>query len=186
MGMSRIRSVPPDIFTDEDLMALPIPVRLTAIGLRLHADDYGRESTNTALLKASLYPTTAEISEEVLIEHLLQLEEAGYIALYHDASRTYYALADWPAPSHPKRSKFPEPPPSAFQKTAGRSLEDFSAWEREGEREGESPAGIPPSPFCPVHRPNGTRNDCRHCGTARLAHEQFLREHRAAGDEGSS
>ncbi|MGV3712240.1 hypothetical protein [Pseudolysinimonas sp.] len=180
MAMSRQRAVPPDIFTDEDLMQLPIPVRLTAIGLRLHADDHGRESTTTALLKASLYPTTEEISEEEIVEHLLLLDEAGYIGIYADGSRSYYALADWPAAQHPKASKFPPPPPETFMKTSGSPPEDVMAWEREGEGASEGgPAGVPPSPFCPVHRPNGTRRDCRHCGTARLAHEQHLRIQRA-------
>ena len=183
MGMSRIRALPPDIFADEDLMALPIAARMTGIGLRLHADDYGRETTNTMLLKASLWPATDEITEETLVEHLLQLDEAGYIVLYSDGAKSYYAIVDWPATSHPKPSKCPPPPPAAFQRSAGEPLDDRSAWEREGGSEGEARAGIPPSPFCRIHQPAGTRRDCRHCGTARLAHEQWVRENREVDDE---
>ncbi|MCU1418696.1 MAG: hypothetical protein JWP32_2870 [Schumannella sp.] len=190
MGMSRQRALPPDIFTDEDLMLLAPEVRLTGIGLRLHADDEGRESTTWWMLKASIWPGHPEITEDVLVDHLLLLDAAGYIGIYQAAGRTYYAVREWPSVSHREPSKHPAPPADLFRNRSGTSPEDFPAWEREGGRgrEGaaERPAGMPPSPFCRVHQPLGTEADCRHCGTARLAHDQWLREHRedSTSDEG--
>lgn len=185
MPMSRQRALPPDIFTDEDLIALPIEVRMTGVGLRLNADDQGRESTTTWMLRSAIWPGNPEISDDVLIDHLLQLDAAGYIGLYHHGGRTYYVLREWPSVSHAAPSKHPAPPADLFRNRSGTSPEEFSAWEREreggGVSAGERPDGVPPSPFCRVHQPAGTEQDCRHCGTARLAHDQWLREHRAEG-----
>ena len=179
--------LPPDIFTDEDLIEMPLAVRLTAIGLRMHADDQGRETTTPRMLVASIWPVDPDMDEETIVDHLLALDDAGYIGIYDAGGRSYYALRDWPSVSHAAPSKHPPPPAGLFRIRSGASPEDFSAWEREGAREREratewgeeSPAGIPPSPFCRVHQPRGTERNCRHCGTARLAHEQWLREHAA-------
>jgi hypothetical protein len=188
--MHKQKPLPGDIFTDEDLIALPIAVRLTAIGLRMHADDQGRESTTPWRVKSAIWPGNPEVTEDDLIEHLLLLDAAGYVGIYSVGDRTYYQVRDWPAPSHPAPSQHPAPPADLFQRAAGISPEARSAWEREREGERgwesapESPAGVPPSPFCKVHQPNGTRQACRHCGTARLAHEQYLHESRQrTGDE---
>jgi hypothetical protein len=182
MGMSRQRSIPPDIFTDETLIGLPIETKWTAIGLRLQADDQGRESANTALLRASIWPLTSSITEDTLIDHLLDLDRVGYIAVYSAGERTCYAVLDWPAVSHPQESRFPAPP--VLQRDSSGPLETFSAGERESGGEGESaegggarPAGFPPDPFCPVH-PRGVFADCRNCGTARLYARKWEREQR--------
>lgn len=180
MGMSKMRPLPHDLWTDEDLIALPLTVKWTAVGLRMHADDEGRESVTDWMLRPSIWPGDADMTEELLVDHLLLLAEAGVIGLFESGGRTYYQMRSWPSVSHPQQSKHPQPPPELFQNFAGSPPEDFSAGEGErGERgtSEESPAGIPPSPFCLVHQPNGTRQNCRHCGTARLAHEQWLREH---------
>ncbi len=182
--------LPPDIFTDEDLIALPIDVRLTAIGLRMHADDHGRETTTPWMVRAAIWPGHPEMTEDVLIEHMLTLDDAGYIGIYSAGERTYYALRDWPSVSHPAPSRHPAPPADLFRNRSGTGPDSFSAGERGSEREREtseewreeSPAGIPPSPFCRIHQPYGTERNCRHCGTARLAHEQWLREHSTEGD----
>ncbi len=158
---------------------------MTAIGLRMQADDHGRESTTPWLVKSAIWPGNPEITEALIEDHLLLLDEAGYITIYCADGRTYYAVNDWPAVSHPAPSKHP-PPPATFQRHSSGSLENFSAWEREGgESEGgaERPAGILPSPFCKLHQPSGTRANCRHCGTARLAHEQAVEERRALAED---
>jgi hypothetical protein len=186
MGVGKLRSIPPDLWTDESLIELPLPVKWTAVGLRMHADDHGRQTVTDWMLRPSIWPG-AGISEEELVDHLLALADVGYIGLYDAQGKTYYQVREWPSVSHPKRSDYPDPPPSLFQRAAGGSPEGRSAWEREGEGgewgDEERPAGIPPSPFCPVHRPNGTRGNCRHCGTARLAQEDWIRTHEAGGDD---
>lgn len=180
--MDKNRPLPPDIFTDEDLIALSIPVRMTAIGLHFHADDQGRQTATTWQLKGSIWPGNPEITEDVLIEHMLTLEQAGYIDLYSDETRTYFSLTRWPRPNHPLPSKFPEPPADR-RRPDGDQPADRSAGERaSGERAGEPerPDGIPPSPFCRMHRPAGSGGvPCIHCQDARLAYSVWEREQRA-------
>jgi len=181
--------LPPDIFTDELLMDLDIELKWTAVGLRMNADDHGRESANPMLVKAAIWPLDPSKTNTVIEDHLLALDYAGYIGLYNVDGRTYYAIADWPSVSHAARSRLPAPPPGTFQRSSGGPPEFLSAGERGSEREREwtsesseeSPTGIPPSPFCKLH-PRGTTANCRHCGTARLHHEQWLREFRDAPD----
>lgn len=192
MPIDRQVPIPPEVFTDEALMEQPLPLRFTLFGLRMFADSQGREWATPARLKAALYLYNAEVSERLIEEHLLWLDAEGYLTLYLHDDRFVYAIADWPSISHAKPSRFP-PPPS--DRSSRGSLESFSAREREEreERESrgesaegvwgvsesaweESPDGTVPSPFCPAH-PRGTQQRCRNCGTARLAQEQWLREH---------
>ncbi|MCC2030637.1 hypothetical protein [Microbacterium allomyrinae] len=190
MTIGKLRPTPPDLWTDEDLISLPLEVKWTALGLRMHADDHGRETCTDWKLRPSIWPG-ASLTEDDLTEHLLILDAAGYIGIYAEGGRTYYQVREWPSVSHPLRSKHPAPPPDLFQRAAGDPLAGRSAWEREGEgewaSEGESPgarlAGFPPSPFCKVHHPHGTTNDCRHCGTARNAAKVWEQENRGTPDE---
>lgn len=192
---SRQRSVPPSMFADEVLLELPTAVRLTGLGLRFFANEQGRQTANPILLKGSLYPLTDEVTTEVLDEHLVALDDVGYIRLYAVANRTYYQVVDWP--SVDKRgidmSRVPPPPPdpsntpdSSTQTLAVVEGEEREERERagEGEREegvGEAPQGSrsrllgtpKPSPFCKKH-PDGSDRPCPPCGRARLAHGEWV------------
>ena len=181
MAIGRQRMLPPDLLLDEQLMELEPAVFKTAIGLRMHADDHGRQALNLRIILGQVWPTSDVVTTEVLEDHLLELDAVGYILTYTVEGRNFYAMATWPSVSHASPSTLPAPPLESFRSRSGGSPESFSAGEGEGERgwgEGgaESPAGVPPSPFCKLHQPNGTRANCRHCGTARLAHEQWLYE----------
>jgi hypothetical protein len=192
MGIRRQRSIPPEVWTDETLSALPAAVRLTANGLRMHADDSGVENANVRLLWASLYPLSTEVSEGDLSEHLLLLAYAGEIVLYTAGERTYYALVDWPKVDHPQPSRLPQPPPDLVASVSRTVREGFAAGGEgeSGERvaPGESPSRTDRdgtrSPFCPKH-PEGTFNACGPCGTARVQHETDVARLRRAAEEES-
>jgi hypothetical protein len=193
-GMIRRRRwIQPEFFTSEDVLALPRDARLTFIGLWLYADDYGRERTNAALIKADVWPVEEEITADVVEEHLLLLADRGMIRLYELAGREYFQLTGWdrwqpvqnpsrsniPAPPAPSACTEPEQAPqTAYVDPSEDPRSEGEREEREGEREeGESQgegvseraAGItrPPSPFCDRH-PGGTSKPCKACGTARL------------------
>lgn len=184
MGISKMRPFPTDLWTDEDLIALPVPVKWTAAGLRMHADDEGRESVTDWMLRPSIWPGRNEVDADVLVEHLLVLSYAGVIGIYTIGDRTYYQLRVWPSVSHPQRSKHPPPPPELFQNGSGWSPADFSAGEREsgesaGERPDQRPSGLPPSPFCRDHQPAGSGGTpCVLCQDARLAYQVWVKEQR--------
>lgn len=184
MGMTRKREIHPQMFHDEELMSLPVAVRWTAVGLRLFADDFGRESATSIRIRSAVWPMDADITDAVIEEHLLTLDEAGYLVLYQVGKRTYFALRNWQKVDRPTASSIPEPPAETDSRAA---RESFVAGERGRESEWESKRGeraeensqaaregTPPSPFCAAH-PEGTNSPCRNCGTARLRHEQWIR-----------
>lgn len=181
MTFARQRPMPPELWTVEKFMLLEPAVKWTAVGLRMFADDHGRETRTDWILRRALYPRD-EVSAEEFDSHLLALAEAGAILLYEVNGAEVYQITDWPAVSHAKRSLFP-PPPEDRRRTAGDSPEGLRVEEREGERgsgasepESEASSG-PPSNFCPRHRPNGVNHPCRDCGTARLAVDEYWRTH---------
>lgn len=112
----RRRWIQPEFFTSEDVLALPKDARLTFIGLWLYADDYGRERTNAALIKADIWPLDDDITQGVVEEHLLLLADREMIVFYTVGGREYFELTGWTRhqPVHsPSRSFIP--PPSASQ-----------------------------------------------------------------------
>lgn len=54
--MTRIRTIKPEFWEDEDIGKLPIPCRLFFIGCWNFADDYGVIKANAALLKSQIFP----------------------------------------------------------------------------------------------------------------------------------
>jgi len=187
MGMTRMRTLHPQMFHNEELMSLPVDVRWTALGLLLYADDNGRESATAVRIRSAVWPMDVHITDATIEEHLLILDEADYLDLYQVGKRTYFALKRWQRVDRPTVSTIPEPPAQPDSRAA---RESFVAGERgrEGEGEGErderseggeeksrpTPEGTPPSPFCRAH-PVGRDGPCRNCGTARLRHNLWLK-----------
>ncbi|MFL2002279.1 hypothetical protein [Microbacterium sp. A1-JK] len=173
----------PEDWQDEDLMSLPVPVRFTYLGLKMFADDQGRESATAARIKAALFTLDEAVTLQEIDEHLLVLDESGLIALYVVGPRTYFAISDWPRVDGAKPSRIPDPPPTV--RTSSGFDPDDVAVVGEGEREeGEVPRGgahsgssPEPSPFCSQH-PDGTEKPCGGCGTARKRHEIWARRER--------
>lgn len=187
MAMNRRRQILPELFTNENLLALPVEVRLTAIGLHLYADDEGRASATPQLIKAALWPMDRNITAAKIDDFLLMLDEADFLELYSAGSRTYYSILVWPRVDRPTPSVCPAPPPRDPLANRSRFIRESIAVEEEREeREARSEeehyshtppdetfTGLPPSPFCKTH-PNGTDAPCRNCGTARLRHQRWL------------
>lgn len=183
MGISRQRPVPPEDFTSEELLSLPATVRATMTGLRMHADDQGRENAHQRLLWSSIWPLSEEVTEDDVVDHLLRLAEVEWLDLYSATGRTYYQIVNWPKVDHGKPSRLPAPPSRTPR-------ESFAAGESESAGESERPESGPsrtipalgPSPFCSQH-PDGIDEPCRDCGTARLRHERWVVARRAVATE---
>lgn len=177
MGIgSRNRAITTRVFTDPAMLALPLEVRWTAIGLRLHADDEGREVAHPRLLWSSIWPLSEVVTEDELILHLLTLEDVGEIQLYSAGDRTYYRIIDFPKVDRGQPSGHPNPPPLANQSRIDRegTRETFAAGEREGgeEARGVFRGDMPPPFGCPEH-PEGSFDPCGPCGTARMRHQAW-------------
>lgn len=157
----------------------------------MHADDHGRGRVRLRHILADVFPETSEITEAVLVDHLLMLAEAGVIVLYEDAHGSCFEFVDWPKVDRPGRPSAPPAPP--FAKPSRDHREGFVAgesereWERESEsgresegaREGErestsrmSREDLPPDPFCSEH-PGGVEFPCIACQNARLRNQHY-------------
>ncbi|MDR6867883.1 hypothetical protein J2Y69_002491 [Microbacterium resistens] len=188
MAITRQRSVTPDAFLNPRLLTLSPEARLTEVGLRLYADNFGREVAISRLLAAAIFPLSREMRDEDMDRILLELDQAECIEVYDVAGVTYYQMSDWPAVQHPgPKSRHPDPPAESHEPFMKGSRESHGEGEGERERawEGESVGGRglhdqdqePPSPFCPSHRASGGTDDpCRRCGRARLQRKVWDRE----------
>jgi hypothetical protein len=190
MGIgNRQRAIPPRVFTDPEMLALPLPVRWTSIGLRHHADDQGREIAHPTLLWSSIWPLSTEVTEEDVILHLLALDDVGEIQLYMAGGRDYFQVIDWPKVDHANPSKLPSPPPreNASRTIRETARETFAGGE--GERaESESAASrtnldLGPPIGCDEHPNNTTTEKCGPCGVARLQHTLWERRRAAEARE---
>lgn len=185
MTLTRPRTVTVEAF--ERTRSLPPMVRVTAEGLRMHADDHGRGWVEFRQILADVWPETSEVTESVLVDHLLILAEADVIVLYEHRGRSCYAFTEWARVDRANTTRVPDPPP--FARVSRESREEFVAGERGSERERESArAGesgretqsarmsreeLPPDPFCPDH-PGGVLEPCIACQNARLRNKHFL------------
>jgi len=183
------RVVPPDLFESRELRRLPLEVKWTLIGLRFVADDWGRAPIEEWEIKALVWPERRDIGSDEIVDLMLALDEAGEIGIYHSKAtgQSYFQLRAWPAVQHKKNelSRYPEPPADLLARFAGIEPESFRAWEGEGESGGEGVSGtpaaaaslpLPPPPFCKVHMPAGTEDNCRACGNRRMQLQHWGRE----------
>lgn len=177
----------------QQIRRLPPALRATAEGLRMHADDHGRGRVELRQILADVYPEQSEVTESVLVDHLLELAEANVLVLYEVRGISHYEFNLWGRVDRPTRSELPEPPPLARRSRATRESrlageresERESEREREGESaresesEGETPSArmsrevLPPNPFCADH-PGGVLEPCIACQNARLRNKHFL------------
>lgn len=82
--MARIRTIKPEFFTSETIAGLPVPARLTFIGLWTEADDYGNLLDNPRLLKGHIWPLDDDMTPTDMSLHIQVLVDAGLIDRYHD------------------------------------------------------------------------------------------------------
>lgn len=103
--MSRIRSIHPGQWTDEDFVECSFPARLLALGVRNEADDNGIFDWKPITLKMKLFPADAVDVSTLLAE----LETSGQIMKYEIDGRSYGAIKNFRIYQSPKapKSMFP-------------------------------------------------------------------------------
>lgn len=96
--MSRIRSVHPGFFTDENLVACGAYARLLFIGLGVEADDKGIFEWKPLTIKMRIFP-----ADHVMVEDLLaELVNAGAVKQYEINDRKYGAIRNFRRFQKPK------------------------------------------------------------------------------------
>lgn len=175
----------------------PIAAKPTALGLWLHTDGLGRREVVPELIAAAIYP--GEAATELVIEHLLLLEESGFLDFYTAKESGGFSCVDRSASTRASRGRTAPIRPFANLREASRL---WGARERAGARvraeqaeragqwatwadEQESRPAPPKRPLlldappigCPDH-PHGRFENCGPCGTARKRHDRWVQEAR--------
>jgi hypothetical protein len=116
--MPRIRSVHPDICTDEVMAGLSAEHERLFVRLWTHLDDEGRCVDNPLLIKAALFPLSEGISAMDVDGWLHCLAKASLIHRYEVGGRRYLtakpgAWGRWQKPRRKVESKLPPAPACA-------------------------------------------------------------------------
>jgi hypothetical protein len=110
--MARIRTVKPSFFRSLTITTLPIPARLTFVGLWTYVDDEGRGVDDPRLVKAELWPLDDEITTKKVESHLAAFAERGLILRYEFSGRRFLQVVGWKEHqriNRPQDSAFPGP-----------------------------------------------------------------------------
>jgi hypothetical protein len=176
----------------------PMAAKPTAIGLWLHTDGLGRREVVPELLAAAIYP--GEAATELVLDHLLMLDESEFLDFYKQDGTEYLALrrplkldarlawSNCPTPPVRESSRTFAAVGGARERASERlraeQAERTTEWARwAGEHESEpQPPRRPllldaPPIGCPEH-PFGRFKDCGPCGTARRRHDRWVQEAR--------
>jgi hypothetical protein len=96
--MSRIRSIHPGFFTDEDLVSVSLAARLLFLGLTIEADDKGIFEWKPLTIKMKVFPAdNIDVASE-----LAELEGVGSIFRYSLMGKTYGAIRNFRRFQRPK------------------------------------------------------------------------------------
>jgi hypothetical protein len=163
--MARIRSVSPDICTDQGLVGLSGDAERLYVRLWTHLDDDGRCEDDLLLLKAALFPRHRHIGEDEIEGWLDELVLNGQLIRYERGGRRLLtakpdAWAQYQKPRRKIDSKLPAPtradivgtrsdsdaqcPPGGVGgEVVGGKMEMKMEGESEGEPEFRAPSTLP-------------------------------------------
>ncbi|GAB2702521.1 hypothetical protein BKA24_001665 [Microbacterium marinum] len=194
------RTIAPSDLEFVGYLRAPDEAKPTALGLWLHTDLEGRRELVPELIAAAIYPGRA--ATDLVIEHVLLLEECGFLQTYDVGGREYLELrhrlrADTrgappsECPPAPDRG-IPRDPVAVGGASARERAEarvraeqaerasEWAAWEQAQERPRTPRRPLlldAPNIGCPDH-PGGQFADCGPCGTARRRHDRWIAQER--------
>lgn len=183
MPFERQRELKPSLFSDRRFAQASPLAQLVFLMLGWYADDAGRQVVDGLFMRNVLFPGRPEVTSAQLDEVLLELDQLTLIEVYASGQDSLFQIAEWARwwrVDRPGASSFPAPPPRDDSRSLANARDpsrSFVAVEGESERasEGAAPRDSPPDPFCKAH-PEGTDDDCRSCGRARLRLEKWHHE----------
>lgn len=140
----RIRSIKPEFWTSDDIVALPWDVRLLFIGLWSYVADSGVGRDNDKLIAADLFPLEEDpiATLATVSRGLASLSAAGLITRYSVKGKRYLhinAWADHQKIDRPTRSPFP--PPTCDDAVIAPALDESSRATREASPPGSRDLG---------------------------------------------
>lgn len=112
MSRARIRSIKPELWSDERVGVLSFPARLLFVGLITMADDEGRLRALPAGILGHVFPYDREAPKR-LDGWLSEVERSGMLVRYEHDGFPYVAFRNWARhqrPNRPSDSVLPPPP----------------------------------------------------------------------------
>lgn len=104
----RIRTIKPELYRDEKIARLPIPVRYLWGGLIAHADDEGRLEGHPSAIRSLVFPFD-DLTAKKVDDWLGMLEQAGVIYRYQADDLERIELRNWA-----RHQKVNRPTPSSI------------------------------------------------------------------------
>jgi hypothetical protein len=120
--MARIRTLKPEIWSDQRFALLSRDAQLTFIGLITQADDHGRCQADPRLLRSRLWPIDEELKTSKVDSWVKELERSKLIGLYLVDGERFAILAGWDKNQridNAGKPRWPDPPPDLFSATCG-------------------------------------------------------------------
>lgn len=130
--MSRIRSVHPGFFRDENLVPCSSFARLLYIGLGIEADDKGIFEWKPVQLKMTIFPADSVDVAALLAE----LVAAGNVRRFEFGGKAFGAIRNFRKYQRPKTPNSVHPMPD--------DIAEYVAFPRKGETPGAEPEPFPP------------------------------------------
>ncbi|WP_221585570.1 hypothetical protein [Microbacterium sp. G2-8] len=106
--MSKQRMISPEDLQAPEFRRVPHDAKPTAMGLWLHTDIAGRMELDPEVIAGMLYP--GQDATELVIQHLLVLDETGFLTIYQASGREWIALMR-PLKADPRGVRITTPPP---------------------------------------------------------------------------
>lgn len=122
--MARIRSIRPEIWTDETFVSLSFGARLLFFGASTHADDGGNLPASVRTLKMQVFPGD-DLRESEVAAMVAELLGAGMFAQYAAEGRAYWHIQGWEDTQKIEKATYRHPKP-ADSPTARRILAESS------------------------------------------------------------
>jgi hypothetical protein len=122
--MARIRSIKPEFWSSEQVMACSRDVRLLFIGLWNFADDEGRISNSAKSIKAQVFPSDEDINSTTVRRWLDELSSNELVLQYEANGRAYLQVTGWQHQKIDRKrpSKIPPPTVADYSTMARRAL----------------------------------------------------------------
>src|SRR3990167_729579 len=118
-----------EINSSRSLSHVSLLADLTFRALIVAVDDYGRADGRPAMLRATLYPTRDEVTDEQLDGWLCELEREGCVRRYEVDGERYVWLTGWEkhrgSGRRALRSRFPAPPKDARESPEIREIREI-------------------------------------------------------------
>jgi len=115
--MARIRTIKPEFWTSEQVVACSLSARLLFIGIWNFCDDHGVHPASIKRLKMEVFPSDL-IADDILEAMIDELQAAGLLYAYQVDEKGYWQVTGWAAHQKIDKPTYRHPLPETRVKAA--------------------------------------------------------------------